>query len=75
MLKGLGIDHESVAGTGIVARVGEGMPSFALRADMDALPIEEANQDAWKSLHPGMCHCCSHDGHMAMLLQGLPHKY
>ena len=61
-----------VAGTGIVARIGDGLPTFALRADMDGLPIAEESQEDWKSRNPANCHCCSHDSHMAMLLAGTP---
>ena len=63
--------QHGIAGTGIIASIGQGNPSFSLRADMDALPIEEETEDSWKSRHPGKCHCCSHDSHMAMLLSGI----
>ena len=59
-----------VAVTGIVAEIGKGLPRFALRADIDALLIQEENTDPWKSTHEGKCHCCSHDSHTAMLLGG-----
>lgn len=46
--------------------------AIGYRADMDALPIEEANDVDYKSTHKGNCHACGHDGHMAMCL-GLCH--
>ncbi|RUW30270.1 amidohydrolase, partial [Mesorhizobium sp. M1A.F.Ca.IN.020.06.1.1] len=60
-----------IAGTGVVAliqgRRGDG-PTIGLRADMDALPIEEASGKAWASTIAGKMHACGHDGHTAMLL-------
>src|SRR3984893_4114869 len=47
---------------------GEGARVIGLRADMDALPIEEANEVPYKSTVPGKMHACGHDGHTAMLL-------
>ena len=60
--------HRGLARTGVVARLGEGGPSVALRADIDALPIEEATGLDYASVHPGKMHACGHDGHTAMLL-------
>lgn len=58
-----------VAGTGVVGTLvtGDG-PAIALRADLDALPIVEANDFAHCSSRPGFMHACGHDGHTAMLL-------
>jgi hippurate hydrolase len=60
-----------VGGHGVVAtlRRGGGNRSVGLRADMDALPIQEQNEDLpWKSTIPGVMHACGHDGHTAALL-------
>ncbi|MFT7221191.1 MAG: amidohydrolase [Candidatus Azotimanducaceae bacterium] len=63
--------HKGLAGTGIVAIIdGDGRPgpSIALRAEMDALPIEEVSNLPHRSCNAGVMHACGHDGHMAMLL-------
>lgn len=59
-----------IAGTGIVAtlRRGSGEKAIGIRADMDALPIEEATGRAYASRHKGVMHACGHDGHTAILL-------
>jgi amidohydrolase len=60
--------QEGVGRTGVVAEMGTGEPVVGLRADMDALPIQEENEVAYASHVPGVMHACGHDGHMAMLL-------
>lgn len=70
-LRALGMDvHEGIGGTGVVGvlRRGNGARTVGLRADMDALPIEERTGAAWASTVPGCFHGCGHDGHVAMLL-------
>jgi amidohydrolase len=70
-LEALGIEvHVGIGGTGVVGvlREGNGPVSIGLRADMDALPILEATELAYKSTRPGVMHACGHDGHTTMLL-------
>jgi len=71
-LQGLGYQVKtSVGRTGVVA-VKEGGSQgkcVMLRADMDALPVEEANELPYKSTHPGRMHACGHDGHVAIGLE------
>ncbi|MBX3062036.1 MAG: amidohydrolase [Anaerolineae bacterium] len=68
-LNKLGIEAETGVGiTGVVARIGEGFPAIGIRADMDALPINELNDVPYKSQTPGVMHACGHDAHTAILL-------
>lgn len=67
----LGIRHYRVSETGVVGVLEGGIPSkreVALRADIDALPIEEIEGRAYGSENKGMMHACGHDAHTAMLL-------
>jgi hippurate hydrolase len=62
--------HCGLGTTGVVGiiKAGDSTKAIGLRADMDALPIEEQNRFAHASRHPGKMHACGHDGHTAMLL-------
>lgn len=69
ILTGLGYRVRTGVGrTGVVAERGEGHPVIAVRADMDALPIQEANDVPYASQHPGVMHACGHDAHTAIAL-------
>ena len=59
-----------IAKTGIVATIASNSPGrvLAIRADMDALPIQEANEVSYRSQHDGKMHACGHDGHTAIAL-------
>lgn len=70
-LKKYGVEvQDHISGYGIVGIIrGESAKKcVAIRADMDALPIEEKNECVYKSLNPGKMHACGHDAHMAMAL-------
>jgi amidohydrolase len=62
--------HRGIGKTGVVGvlKCGSGNKTVGLRADMDALPIEEANSFEYRSRNKGRMHACGHDGHTAMLL-------
>jgi len=72
ILKELGIDeiHTGIAKTGVVGLLRGGLPgkTIALRADMDALPIQEANEVSYKSQNEGVMHACGHDVHVTSVL-------
>ena len=59
----------NVARTGVVGLKGNGGRCVLLRADMDALPVEEANDVPYRSKHQGKMHACGHDGHVAIGLE------
>jgi amidohydrolase len=66
-----GVAYQSgIAGTGILATLSGHKPGpvFAIRADMDALPIQEENEVPYRSCHDGIMHACGHDGHTAIAL-------
>jgi amidohydrolase len=74
-LQELGFDNikTGVGRTGVVAEIGPGTgPTIGIRADMDALPIDEKTDVPFKSQTPGVMHACGHDTHTAMLL-GVAH--
>ena len=61
---------EVIEGVGVIGvlRSGSGSKTIGLRADMDALPIQETSKHTYSSKHPGVMHACGHDGHTTMLL-------
>lgn len=70
-LREWGIEHQTeIAKTGIVATIpgGRSGPVLGIRADMDALPVQEENQVPYRSQHDGVMHACGHDGHTAIAL-------
>lgn len=76
LLESFGIEtHRGIGKTGVVGvlKKGSGPGSIGLRADMDALLIDEQNTFAHRSIHPGRMHACGHDGHTAMLLGAAQH--
>ncbi len=58
----------NVGQTGVIGIIGKGEHVIALRADMDALKIQEKNEVAYRSVNQGMMHACAHDAHIAALL-------
>jgi amidohydrolase len=69
ILQGLGLlVRKGVGRTGVVADIGTGSPMIAIRADMDALPLQEKNEVNYVSQNPGIMHACGHDAHTAILL-------
>jgi len=70
VLHELGIPHRRLMGTGVVADLPgtNGVPAVALRADIDALPIQEETGLSFASTNDGVMHACGHDGHTSMLL-------
>ena len=71
LLDSWNIEHEFLTETGIVATIKGRNPekkTIALRADIDALPIQEKNEYSYKSTFDGVMHACGHDAHAAMLL-------
>ena len=70
-LESLGLDEvHTCSGTGVVGILKGGKPGkrVILRADIDALPIQEESGEPFSSETPGVAHACGHDGHTAMML-------
>ena len=70
-LRAMGIDiAEGIGGTGVVGtlKCGDGPRVIGLRAEMDAIPVDEQADCEYRSLNAGAMHACGHDGHMAALL-------
>ncbi len=68
-LKAIGLSPRAGVGkTGVVADDGGAAPRILFRADMDALPLQEASDEPYASTIPGRMHACGHDGHVAMAL-------
>ncbi|MEM0139985.1 MAG: amidohydrolase [Ferroplasma sp.] len=68
-LKKMGLKPERLTETGIIADIkGKGKKTVAIRADIDALPVDEENKVPYISRNKGVMHACGHDTHMAMLL-------
>jgi amidohydrolase len=76
LLNSFGLEvHQGIGQTGVVGVLqrGNAAKSIALRADMDALPIDEVNRFSHCSTNSGVMHACGHDGHMSMLLGAARH--
>lgn len=69
-LESMGLACRKIANTGVIAEVAGGKPgrTIALRADMDALELQDECGKPYQSQNPKVCHACGHDGHMAMLI-------
>lgn len=69
-LESLGLTPRPAAGTGVIAEIKGDRPgkTIAIRADIDALPIQDEVMQPYRSQNEGRCHACGHDGHTAVLL-------
>lgn len=67
-LEGAGWDISRPQGGGVIAEIGHGDRLVALRADLDALPVDDLISDPWRSTVPGVAHACGHDVHTAGLV-------
>jgi amidohydrolase len=63
-----GISVTRIPGTGLLADIGDSGPLIGLRADLDALPVEDTSGLPWASTNPGVAHACGHDVHTAGLV-------
>jgi amidohydrolase len=71
VLRNLGVPvRDKIGKTGVIASLSSQKPgpTVAMRADMDALPLEEQNDVPYRSKHPGVMHACGHDAHIAIML-------
>lgn len=68
LLSEAGVTVRQLPRTGLVADVGTGRPTVALRADIDALPVPDRTSDPWRSTVDGVAHACGHDVHASALL-------
>ncbi|WP_027912440.1 M20 aminoacylase family protein [Pseudomonas sp. URIL14HWK12:I7] len=75
LLESFGVEvHRGLGGTGVIGTLSNGQgPTIGIRADMDALPIQELGHCSHKSTHQGCMHACGHDGHTAILLATARH--
>lgn len=67
-LEAAGIAVTRIEGTGLLADIGDGGPRVALRADLDALPVDDTTGLPWASTTPGVAHACGHDVHTTGLV-------
>ncbi len=67
-LKAIGWRLQRLSPAGLVADLGTGERTVGLRADLDALPVQEVSQDPWRSTVPGVAHACGHDVHTSALV-------
>ena len=67
-LAAAGVAVTRIPGTGLIAEVGDGGRLVGLRADLDALPVDDTSGTAWASRTPGVAHACGHDVHTAGLV-------
>lgn len=67
-LEAVGYQVRMLPKTGLIADFGEAGPLVALRADLDALPVQDTTEDPWRSQTPGVAHACGHDLHTTALL-------
>src|SRR3990170_1696912 len=61
-------EFSRISGGGLIGEIGTGERRIALRADLDALPVEDLIKDPWVSTVPGVAHACGHDVHTASLV-------
>lgn len=75
LLESFGVEvNRGLGGTGVIGTLSNGQgPTIGIRADMDALPIQELGQCTHKSTHQGCMHACGHDGHTTILLATARH--